>query len=142
MADQEKSLPDIVAVLRYALGDALSPDATGFLNLCSEDVVLEFPFAPPDTPTHVRVRDDLATYLEHLGDVIQLRWMSFPIVHITNEAGTVIVEFTADAVSRINERHLTQSYIAVIRTSGGRITHYRDYWNPLVGIAAMEAADV
>ncbi|MBL4733431.1 MAG: hypothetical protein JKY82_12710 [Rhizobiaceae bacterium] len=30
-----------------------------------------------------------------------------------------------------------QNYISVVRVQGGRIVHYRDYWNPLILLEAV-----
>ncbi len=30
-----------------------------------------------------------------------------------------------------------QNYISVIETKDGKIVHYKDYWNPLVVLAAL-----
>lgn len=136
-----QTLPNIAAVLRRALGAALDPEASGFLDMCAEDVVLEFPFAPPGAPTRVEGRAALQAYLAQIGSMIDLKEMTVPTVHASTETGTFVIEFSAAATSRINGRDLTQTYIVVIRTADGRMTHYRDYWNPLVGIAAMEPAN-
>ena len=53
-------------LFRAGLERLAAGDLAGYLDLCSEDVEFEFPFAPPGRPERVRGREDLRRYLEPL----------------------------------------------------------------------------
>ena len=141
MQTAPQTLPDIATILRHGLGSALDPEATDLIAMCAEDVVFEFPFAPPGAPERIEGRAALEAYLGQIGRMVDLGAMTLPEVHPSTEDGVFVLEFSARATSLANGRDLTQRYIAVIRIAGGRIVHYRDYWNPLVVAAALEKAD-
>ena len=132
------TLPTFDAILRYALGDALDPDADNLMTMCAPDVVFEFPFAPPAMPKRVEGRDALAEYLTGLGEMLTLDLMTVPTVYPVREDGVFVLEFGSEATSQINGRTLKPRYIAVVRLEGGKIALYRDYWDPTLVAQATE----
>ena len=60
-------------LFRAGLERLAAGDLGGYLDLCSEDVEFEFPFAPPGRPERVRGREDLRRYLEPLLATCDLR---------------------------------------------------------------------
>ena len=110
------------------LGDG---DLAGCLELCSDDVEFEFPFAPPGRPERLRGRENLRRYLEPLLARTAYDEITSLGVYETDAAGTIVAEMTVRL--RLLESGLTHSmrYVAVVRAEGGRIVSYRDYWNPL-----------
>jgi len=103
----------------------------GCLELCSDDVEFEFPFAPPGRPERLRGRENLRRYLEPLLARTAYDEITSLVVYETDAAGTIVAEMTVRL--RLLESGLTHSmrYVAVVRAEGGRIVSYRDYWNPL-----------
>ena len=124
------SIPNFSAMLRGALGDALAPDAATFAEMFAETGVMEFPFAPADGVRRLEGRPALIDYLTGLGTMIDIVGVSAPIVHRSVDADTFILEFTGVGRGVASGKTYEQTYISVIRVSGGRIVHYRDYWNP------------
>ena len=110
------------------LGDG---DLAGCLELFSDDVEFEFPFAPPGRPERLRGRENLRRYLEPLLARTAYDEITSLVVYETDAAGTIVAEMTVRL--RLLESGLTHSmrYVAVVRAEGGRIVSYRDYWNPL-----------
>lgn len=126
------AIPSFSAMLRGALGDALAPEAATFPEMFAENGVIEFPFAPADGVRRLEGRAALIDYLTGLGTMIDIVSVGIPIVHRSVEAGTFILEFTGVGRGVATGRAYEQTYISVIRVEGGRIVHYRDYWNPEV----------
>lgn len=126
------SIPNFSAMLRGALGDALAPGAATFAEMFAETGVMEFPFAPADGVRRLEGRPALIDYLAGLGTMIDIVGVSAPIVHRSVESDTFILEFTGVGRGVASGKTYEQTYISVIRVSGGRIVHYRDYWNPNV----------
>lgn len=128
-------------MLRRALGQALAPDATSFLDMFAEHGVMEFPFAPPGSTNRLEGRSELAAHLSGLSRLIQIDHVTAPKVHRTTDPNVTVLEF--GAVGRGVETGLPydQTYISVVTLADGHIVHFRDYWNPLVAIQAVGGAD-
>ena len=136
MSDAE-TIPSFGAMLRLALGDALAADAgEDFLAMCDDDIVFQFPYAPPGTVTEVRGKDRLAAYLPKVGALIAFESMGTPITHASRDDETFVLEFSCTGSGAQTGARYDQDYISVIRVRNGRIVHYRDYWNPLILLEA------
>jgi uncharacterized protein len=131
MADKFDSFSDL---LRAALGDRLAP-ADGLLDMFTDDVVFEFPYAPDGLPERLDGSAALAAHLERLGPLITFGRMELGTVHDAGD--TVIFEFSCDGQGVTTGAPYNQHYISVVTLRDGRIAEYRDYWNPLVVLTAL-----
>ena len=139
MADKFDSFSDL---LRAALGDKLAP-ADGMLDLFADDVVFEFPYAPEGLPKRLEGRAALAAHLARIGPLLSFGTMELGDVHAAGE--TVVIESSCTGQGAATGVPYNQTYVSVVTLRDGRIAHYRDYWNPLVVLAALggtEAAAV
>lgn len=118
-------------LFRAGLKRLADNDLAGYLDLFSEDVEYEFPFAPPGRPERVRGRENLRRYLEPLFARADYEGISDLIVYETDVAGTIVAEMTIALRMSDSGRSVSGRYIVVVRAAGGRIVSYRDYWNPL-----------
>jgi len=130
------------AMLRKALGERIAPDATTFLDMMADNGVMEFPFSPPGLATRLDGKPAIARHLESLGDMIVFDQMGEPTTHATVDPEVTVVEFEGSGRSVSTGESYDQRYLSVIRTEGGRIVHYRDYWNPLIVLRALEGSAV
>ena len=55
---------------------------------------------------------------------------------------TVVLEFFGRGEGVITGEAYEQRYISVIRLRDGRITHYKDYWNPIAVLQAVKGSEV
>jgi ketosteroid isomerase-like protein len=115
-------------------------DLAGYLDLFSEDVDYEFPFAPAGRPGRVSGRENLREYLELIFARSVYEEMSNLTVYETNVDATIVAEMTMVLRVLENDRIFSLRYIVVVRSAGGRIVSYRDYWNPLAMSAPVDAA--
>jgi len=134
------SVESFSTMLRKALGDRIDADANTFVEMVADDGVMEFPYSPPGFPTRLDGRAAVARHLEGLSDVIAFDRMGEPTVHSSTDPNVVIIEFEGFGRGVATGEPYDQSYVSVIRTGGGRIVHYRDYWNPLVVLRATKGA--
>ena len=134
------SVESFSSMLRKALGDRIDADASTFLEMVADDGVMEFPYSPPGFPARLNGRDAVARHLEGLSNIIAFDRMGEPTVHPSTDPNVVIIEFEGFGHGVETGEPYDQSYVSVIRTGGGRITHYRDYWNPLVVLRATKGA--
>ena len=131
MADKFDSFSDL---LRAALGDKLAP-ADGMLDLFADDVVFEFPYAPEGLPKRLEGRAALAAHLARIGPL--LSFGSMELGDVVAAGVTVVVEFSCTGQGSATGVPYNQTYVSVVTLRDGRIAHYRDYWNPLVVLAAL-----
>lgn len=139
---EQQTIPSFGAMLRIALGDAISLDAeTDFLAMCAEDIVFQFPYAPVGSVTEIRGKTDLASYLTKVGALIAFDAMEMPIVHASRDGETFVLEFSCKGCGAKTGVRYDQNYISVIWVVDGQIQQYRDYWNPLVLLEAVGGID-
>ena len=131
------SVESFSAMLRKALGSRVVVEADSFVEMLAEDGVMEFPYAPPGLPTRLDGKAEIAQHLERLRDQIAFDRTGEPLVHATADPNVVVVEFEGFGRGVATSEPYDQRYISVIRTRGGRIVHYRDYWNPLAVLRAI-----
>nr|WP_322746885.1 nuclear transport factor 2 family protein [Streptomyces tauricus] len=118
-------------LFRRGLRMLLDKDIPAWVGLWDEQGVLEFPFAPDGWPKRLEGKAAVADYMRHYPDHIDLCEFPDVKIHRTDTPGTIVVEMRG--IGRVVEsgKPFDMTYIAVVTVSGGLITHYRDYWNPL-----------
>ena len=109
-------------------------DIDGQLETCTDDVVLELPYADP--PVRLEGKDAIRA---HVGPALQV--FSFQL-QITNvfpcvDPDTVVLEYTSEGAVTSTGRHYANSYIAVVRFRDGLVCAQREYYNPLVAARAL-----
>ncbi|MEU0131861.1 nuclear transport factor 2 family protein [Streptomyces sp. NPDC006289] len=116
---------------RHSLRLLLAKDIPAWVALWAEDGVMEFPFAPDGRPKRLEGREAIAAYMHPYPDHIDLHDFPELRIHQTTEPETIVIEMRG--VGRLVEsgRPFDMTYIAVVTVRDGRITSYRDYWNPL-----------
>src|SRR4051812_14479566 len=116
---------------RHSLRLLLDRDIAGWVGLWAQDGVMEFPFAPDGWPGRLDGREAIAAYMRHYPDHIDLRDFPALRIHQTTDPQIIVVEMRG--VGRLVETGspFDMTYIAVVTVQEGRITSYRDYWNPL-----------
>ncbi len=129
--------PNFTSVMRDALGDRIDAAAVTFVDMMADDFVMEFPFARPGMQTRIEGRSAVLAYLMTVGQGVSIDSVSNVVVHDTADPEVVIVEFEGHGRSVKTGEAYEPRYISVIRTRGGRMVHYRDYWNPLAGLKAQ-----
>jgi uncharacterized protein len=116
---------------RHSLQLLLDKNVSAWVGLWAEDGVLEFPFAPQGWPGRLEGREAIAAYMRRYPDHIDLHDFPDVRIHQTADPETIVVEMRG--VGRLVETGspFDMNYIAVVTIQDGRITSYRDYWNPL-----------
>ena len=122
-------------LLLDALAAILRNDVGPWAAMFTEDGVMEFPYAPAGAPQRVEGQEALKAYLAGFPEMIKLTCLHPATFHHSDQV--MVAEFSADGVATQTGNAFTQRYISVIEHRDGRITRYRDYWNPLVAQAAL-----
>jgi ketosteroid isomerase-like protein len=140
MSKSTDQFPSLSTLLRQALGEALASDADTLLEMCAEDVVFEFPYHPPGFTERLEGRAALETYLPTVSKLISIESMTLKHAFISAEGDAAAIEFSCKGHSPDTGARYDQDYVSIIELKNGRISRYRDYWNPLVVLSALESA--
>ncbi|MDI5964877.1 nuclear transport factor 2 family protein [Streptantibioticus silvisoli] len=116
---------------RRGLRLLLDKDIAGWVGLWAEDGVMEFPFAPDGRPGRLEGRKAVADYMRDYPDHIDLHGFPALRIHRTTDPATIVAEMRGVGRLVKTGRPFDMTYIAVVTAQDGRITSYRDYWNPL-----------
>ncbi|MFJ6695773.1 nuclear transport factor 2 family protein [Streptomyces sp. NPDC091272] len=118
-------------VYRHGLRLLLDKNIAAWVDLWDEQGIFEFPFAPDGWPRWLEGRVAVAEYMRGYPDHIDLH--DFPRVEIIETVDPEVIVVEMRGVGRLvaTDAPFDMSYIAVVTVRAGRITRYRDYWNPL-----------
>ncbi len=128
------SLADI---LKEQLGDRLAPGADTFPDFFAEDGVLECPFAPAGGMVQTTGQANIAAYLRKIKGTLGSDGMSLRAAYHGTDPAVTVLEYEGTARNEHTNAAYLQRYVAVVKTQAGRITLFREYWNPLPVIKAF-----
>ena len=125
-------------VFTTAMTAIASGDLDGWLAQCTDDVVVEFPFAPPGCPRRVVGKEAVGQYLVGHPGQIDFDEVTHLEVHQCVEPDTAVIEMIATGQVKTTGAPYEMSYVVVLKTVDGLMSVYRDYWNPLAALEALE----
>jgi ketosteroid isomerase-like protein len=134
------SIPSPTALLRRSLDTFLAKDMKGWSELCDENVVAEFPFAPEGSPRRLEGRAALYDYLRNYPSVIDVASIPRLKIYSTGDPDVAIAEWSASGKVLANDNPYEMSYATFVTFKDGLIVNYREYWNPLAFMQAMSGA--
>ena len=112
-------------------------DGGHFFDLLADDVVFEFIITVPDYPRRVVGRENLIELYRGYGSAFFLDRCHDLRVHRSDATSTVVLEYASQGKAVATGRPYSNRYISVISLTGRKITHWRDYLDPLRVIAAL-----
>ena len=121
----------------HSLDKFLAKDMEGWSELCSDDVVGEFPFAPEGSQNRYEGREALYAYLKDYPSFINVRSLPTLKIYGTDDENVAIAEWSASGVVIGNGNPYEMSYATFVTFRDGLIVNYREYWNPQVFLKAM-----
>ena len=120
----------------------LAGDISQWMELWHEDAVFEYPFAPPGYPQEVRGKKALFEHFKNFPETVKFFEFTDLQMHPTLNPEILIVEFAGRGKILASGREYNQKYISVMQMTDGKISRYRDYWNPLVAIEAFKTISI
>jgi len=132
--------PTAVELLRRSLDTFLAKDMKGWADLCDENVVVEFPFAPDAASKRIVGRAAIYEYLRNYPSAIDVKMIPALKIHATGDPNVAIAEWSASGQVISNGNPYEMSYATFVTFRGGLIVNYREYWNPMAFMAAMSGA--
>lgn len=128
------------AILRDALGHRLAPGANGFIDMFATEGVLECPFAPPGALSSLAGKVAIAQYYKRLIAIQGSAGMVLNAIHPAEQGEHALLEYEGMVVNKRDGGSYRQRYLAVVTVSEGRLTLFREYWNPLPLVASFGPA--
>ncbi len=131
---------DAVKVLLVdALGDRLAPGVDDYVDLFSDDGVLETPYVSPGAPSRWEGRAAIAAFLGKLRGSIRLADIRLTASYPAADGAAHVLEYEGTVHLERDGTQFRQRYISVVRLAAGRIVLWREYTNPLAAEAAIPA---
>jgi uncharacterized protein len=101
----------------------------GWMEIYAPDAIHEFPFAPEGGVRALQGRDTIAAYMRQLPGLI--RFGSLSDVRVRETDDELIVEATGHHLRIPSDAARDLSYVWFLTLQDGKVTHFRDYMNPL-----------
>ncbi|BAL86703.1 hypothetical protein AMIS_14830 [Actinoplanes missouriensis 431] len=117
----------------------LANETTFTGEMLAEEVVVETPFAAPGRPSRTEGRERVLAWT-------QAGRASFPVrfddcrnvvVHETADPEVIVVEYELAGTHTATGASASAPFIAVLRTRGGKLAHWREYQHTLAIMQAV-----
>ena len=106
-------------------------DGEHFFDLLAEDVVFEYVVSVPGYPRRVQGRRAVADLYRDYGDVMVLHGADGLAVHRDPETSVVVLEYAVHGRAVHTGRAYDNHFVSVITVRDRRVTHWRDYLDPV-----------
>jgi ketosteroid isomerase-like protein len=117
-------------------------DGDHFFELLADDVVFDFVITVPDYPRHVVGRDNLIELYRGYGSTFNLDRCDDLRVHRSDSTSTVVLEYASQGTVVATGYPYSNRYISVIALKDRKVSHWRDYLDPLRVLAALEGQEL
>lgn len=111
-----------------------------WIDLWADDGVLEFPFAPPGRRSRYAGKPDILAYMKavavRMAGRIKTEGLDYFHMNPMLDPSTFCLEMGIKGRILETDAPYLQKYISIIETRGGKLSLYREYWNPLVSMDA------
>jgi uncharacterized protein len=108
-----------------------------FFDLLAEDVVFEYVVSVPGYPRRVQGRRAVAELYRGYGSSIVLRSADELAVHRDREASVLVLEYAVHGQAVPTGRPYDNRFVSVITVKEGKVTHWRDYLDPVAVFDAI-----
>ena len=127
---QKKQVMGAEEVLTQVFQTFKTGNLKALVDLLAEDMVMEFPFAPPGRPRRVEGKENIIAYNKEVMSISKGTDYTDLEVYQTTDPNCIIVEMTGHGTVTATGNPFERRYIDVFRTENGHIKFVRDYWNP------------
>ena len=124
-------------------------DVQGMADVLTENIVFEMPFALPGLPDRVEGKGTVVEFFEQFLGKEHGMFTGWDIHNIriypSGDPDLFFAELDGQGVVAQSGYRYRQKYISLFRVSDGRISHWREYLNPLPlqeAIASMQTGQV
>jgi ketosteroid isomerase-like protein len=112
-------------------------DGDHFFELFADDAVTEYVVTVPGYPKRIEGRDALAELYRGYGDTMIGESADDLAVHHDRENSVVVLEYAVHGRAVATGRPYSNRFVSVITIRDRKITHWRDYLDPLAVFDAL-----
>jgi uncharacterized protein len=116
-----------------------------WIDLWADEGVLEFPFAPAGRRRRYVGKSDILAYMKavavQMASRIKAEGLEYFHMHPMLDPAMSCVEMGLKGRNLETDAPYNQKYISIIETKGGKVSLYREYWNPIVSMDANGGRD-
>jgi uncharacterized protein len=106
-------------------------DGEDYFDLLAEDVVIEYMISVPGYPSRVEGRQNIVELYRDYGDYMALSSADNLRVHRDRETSVTVLEYQVHGTSVHTGRPYHNRFVSVITVNDRKITHWRDYLDPV-----------
>ncbi len=114
------------------LNRLVSAEIDAITDILTEDVVFEFPFAPPGQPNKIEGRTAIADYFGKTFPKKRIKAVTKCDTHELADPAHVFQEFECELVDVETGAEHSNNYCALYRIKDGKIALFREYYNSVV----------
>lgn len=130
--------PRDAASLLDAHLELIRTDIERWLELFTDDAVVEFPYAAGlELPQRLEGREAIRRYFADTPKHFQGLVFTNVRRYRTTDPDVALAEAHGSATIAVTGSGYEQDYIMLVKTRDGRISLYREYWNPIPGLRAF-----
>ena len=127
--------------LHHFLSNLVSSKHPDLMEMLTEDAVMEFPYHLPTTPTQLVGKQEIVKYFAGIGNLMTFQEFRLVAAHQTINPNVAVLEYEGTGKAVQTGRSYQQQYITVLTFRDGRISHWKDYWNPISVVNAIGESD-
>ena len=133
--DDFKALDPFFRIIEKGL-DGIA-DGGHFFGLLAEDVIFDYIITVPDYPRHIKGRQAVAELYRPYGTLFVLTRCHDLAVHHDTKTGVVVLEYASEGRVVRTEAPYSNRYISVLTITDRKVTHWRDYLDPVAVFDAL-----
>jgi uncharacterized protein len=112
-------------------------DGEDFFDTLAEDAVFEYVISVPGYPRRVMGREAVAELYRGYGDTMVLDGSGELAVHWDRDASVVVLEYAVHGRAVRTGRAYNNHFVSVITIKDRKVTHWRDYLDPVAVFDAI-----
>jgi hypothetical protein len=118
--------------------ELIRTDLERWLELFTDDAVVEFPYAAGlELPQRLEGREAIRRYFADTPKHFQGLVFTNVQRYRTTDPDVALAEAHGSATIAVTGSGYEQDYVMLVKTRDGRISLYREYWNPIPGLRAF-----
>jgi hypothetical protein len=118
--------------------ELIRTDLDRWLELFTDDAVVEFPYAAGlELPQRLEGREAIRRYFADTPKHFQGLVFTNVRRYRTTDPDVALAEAHGSATIAVTGSGYEQDYFMLVKTRDGRISLYREYWNPIPGLRAF-----
>jgi ketosteroid isomerase-like protein len=124
-----EALEPFFTIIKQGVGGLV--DGDHYFDMLTDDVVFEYVITVPGYPRRVAGRDAVAELYRPYGNTFSLHRCHDLRVHHDQQTGVVVLEYASEGHVVPTGAPYANHYISVLTIIDRKITHWRDYLDPL-----------